>query len=276
MSAAAQTTHATGSRPGRGRTNHHPRQSRARPATRARWPPRATCAGTRRAGPDRHRAAAAGTLAVRPRPGGRARVTQPLISQHLRVLKAAGVVEGERKGREVLYSLVDDHLAHIVGTPSPTSRRTRDGDDRPDDAAGGHRAVHRRAARHPPTRQRAAVTAALLDRLDDFRSAQEIHEELRRAGEGIGLTTVYRTCRPLPTAARSTCCCGSRPARPSTGAARPSTTTITSCCAGAAPPSRSRVRRWSPGPSRSPRSTASPRCRTPSRSSASAERCSAG
>ena len=41
-------------------------------------------------------------------------VTQPLISQHLRVLKAAGVVHGERKGREVVYSLVDDHLAHIV------------------------------------------------------------------------------------------------------------------------------------------------------------------
>jgi ArsR family transcriptional regulator, zinc-responsive transcriptional repressor len=41
-------------------------------------------------------------------------VTQPLISQHLRVLKAAGVVRGERTGREVLYRLVDDHLAHIV------------------------------------------------------------------------------------------------------------------------------------------------------------------
>ncbi|OZC85514.1 transcriptional regulator [Rhodococcus sp. 06-418-1B] len=41
-------------------------------------------------------------------------VTQPLISQHLRVLKAAGVVQGERNGREVLYRLVDDHLAHIV------------------------------------------------------------------------------------------------------------------------------------------------------------------
>ncbi len=41
-------------------------------------------------------------------------VTQPLISQHLRVLKAAGVVHGERSGREVLYRLVDDHLAHIV------------------------------------------------------------------------------------------------------------------------------------------------------------------
>jgi len=41
-------------------------------------------------------------------------VSQPLISQHLRVLKAAGVVRGERNGREVLYKLVDDHLAHIV------------------------------------------------------------------------------------------------------------------------------------------------------------------
>ena len=41
-------------------------------------------------------------------------VTQPLISQHLRVLKAAGVVRGERNGREVLYRLVDDHLSHIV------------------------------------------------------------------------------------------------------------------------------------------------------------------
>ena len=38
-------------------------------------------------------------------------VTQPLISQHLRVLKSAGVVHGERQGREVVYSLVDDHLA---------------------------------------------------------------------------------------------------------------------------------------------------------------------
>jgi ArsR family transcriptional regulator len=41
-------------------------------------------------------------------------VTQPLISQHLRVLKAAGVVRGDRRGREVVYRLVDDHLSHIV------------------------------------------------------------------------------------------------------------------------------------------------------------------
>lgn len=39
---------------------------------------------------------------------------QPLVSQHLRILKAAGVVEGERSGREVLYRLVDHHLAEIV------------------------------------------------------------------------------------------------------------------------------------------------------------------
>lgn len=41
-------------------------------------------------------------------------VTQPLVSQHLRILKTAGVVRGERHGREVVYRLVDSHLAHIV------------------------------------------------------------------------------------------------------------------------------------------------------------------
>jgi ArsR family transcriptional regulator len=41
-------------------------------------------------------------------------VTQPLISQHLRVLKSVGIVYGERHGREVVYRLVDEHLAHIV------------------------------------------------------------------------------------------------------------------------------------------------------------------
>ncbi len=41
-------------------------------------------------------------------------VPQPLISQHLRILKGAGVVAGERAGREVLYRLADHHLAHIV------------------------------------------------------------------------------------------------------------------------------------------------------------------
>ena len=49
------------------------------------------------------------------------------------------------------------------------------------------------------TRQRAAITA-LLESLDDFRSAQEIHDELRRRGESIGLTTVYRTLQSMSAA----------------------------------------------------------------------------
>ena len=41
-------------------------------------------------------------------------VPQPLVSQHLRILKSAGVVAGERSGREVMYHLVDEHLVDIV------------------------------------------------------------------------------------------------------------------------------------------------------------------
>jgi Fur family transcriptional regulator, ferric uptake regulator len=46
------------------------------------------------------------------------------------------------------------------------------------------------------TRQRTAV-AELLEQVSDFRSAQELHEELRKRGQGIGLTTVYRTLQSL-------------------------------------------------------------------------------
>ncbi|WP_137144607.1 Fur family transcriptional regulator [Mycolicibacterium sp. CR10] len=46
------------------------------------------------------------------------------------------------------------------------------------------------------TRQRAAISA-LLENLEDFRSAQDLHDELRRRGEGIGLTTVYRTLQHM-------------------------------------------------------------------------------
>jgi len=38
---------------------------------------------------------------------------QPLVSQHLRVLRAARVVTAHRTGRTVTYSLVDDHVAHV-------------------------------------------------------------------------------------------------------------------------------------------------------------------
>lgn len=45
---------------------------------------------------------------------GSLELSQPLVSQHLRVLKDAGVVRGHRNGREIMYELIDDHLAHIV------------------------------------------------------------------------------------------------------------------------------------------------------------------
>ena len=46
------------------------------------------------------------------------------------------------------------------------------------------------------TRQRTAVDGILADR-DDFRTAQEIYEDLRRQGERVGLTTVYRTLQAM-------------------------------------------------------------------------------
>jgi len=41
-------------------------------------------------------------------------VPQPLVSQHLRVLRGAGLVFTRRRGREIIYELSDKHVAHIV------------------------------------------------------------------------------------------------------------------------------------------------------------------
>ena len=40
--------------------------------------------------------------------------SQPLISQHLRVLRAAKLIRVQTYGRERVYSLTDEHVAHIV------------------------------------------------------------------------------------------------------------------------------------------------------------------
>ncbi|MGN0064410.1 MAG: Fur family transcriptional regulator [Nocardioides sp.] len=47
-----------------------------------------------------------------------------------------------------------------------------------------------------PTRQRLAVAAALAS-VDDFRSAQEIHDLIAQQGDQVGLATVYRTLQRL-------------------------------------------------------------------------------
>lgn len=46
------------------------------------------------------------------------------------------------------------------------------------------------------TRQRTAVVNVLAD-INDFRSAQQIHDELTFRGDAVGLTTVYRTLQTL-------------------------------------------------------------------------------
>ena len=41
-------------------------------------------------------------------------VSQPLVSQHLRILRGARLVATERRGKEIVYTLVDEHVHHIV------------------------------------------------------------------------------------------------------------------------------------------------------------------
>lgn len=53
-------------------------------------------------------------------------VSQPLMSQHLRILRGAGLVQTRRRGREVVYELTDVHAAHIVrDAVAHASERTR-------------------------------------------------------------------------------------------------------------------------------------------------------
>ncbi|QNP68606.1 helix-turn-helix transcriptional regulator [Streptomyces roseirectus] len=41
-------------------------------------------------------------------------VSQPLVSQHLRVLRNSRIVTTQRQAREIQYFLTDEHVAHIV------------------------------------------------------------------------------------------------------------------------------------------------------------------
>jgi DNA-binding transcriptional ArsR family regulator len=46
---------------------------------------------------------------------GRTGASPSLVSHHLRLLRAARLVRGERRGRQVFYGAADDHVRHIVG-----------------------------------------------------------------------------------------------------------------------------------------------------------------
>ena len=52
---------------------------------------------------------------------------QPLVSQHLRVLRSANLVAAQRQGTEMNYSLADAHIAQLVAdaTAHAKERRTQ-------------------------------------------------------------------------------------------------------------------------------------------------------
>ncbi|MCI2956665.1 metalloregulator ArsR/SmtB family transcription factor [Agromyces atrinae] len=41
-------------------------------------------------------------------------LSQPLVSQHLRTLRQAGLVTASRAGKEVTYQLADHHVTHVI------------------------------------------------------------------------------------------------------------------------------------------------------------------
>jgi ArsR family transcriptional regulator len=55
-------------------------------------------------------------------------VSQPLLSQHLKVLRDAGLVTTTRRGTEITYELADTHVGHIV---NDTIRHSQEEHPRP-------------------------------------------------------------------------------------------------------------------------------------------------
>lgn len=65
-------------------------------------------------------------------------MSQPLVSQHLVVLKRAGLVTAERRGREVLHHLSDDHVVHVIDDAVAHVQETDHGGDHAISHAGDH------------------------------------------------------------------------------------------------------------------------------------------
>jgi DNA-binding transcriptional ArsR family regulator len=41
-------------------------------------------------------------------------LSQPLVSQHLRLLRSMDLVAVNRSGRDAVYTLTDEHVAHVI------------------------------------------------------------------------------------------------------------------------------------------------------------------
>jgi ArsR family transcriptional regulator len=42
------------------------------------------------------------------------KLPQPIVSQHLAILKRKGIIKGERRGKEVVYSVIDPRVKGII------------------------------------------------------------------------------------------------------------------------------------------------------------------
>lgn len=51
-------------------------------------------------------------------------LSQPLVSQHLRILRSNRLVHAQRSGREMIYSLSNDHVADLVDAASHVVERS--------------------------------------------------------------------------------------------------------------------------------------------------------
>ena len=68
-------------------------------------------------------------------------VSQPLVSQHLRVLRASGMVRSRRNGREMIYTIKDAGVPALVASAGRQARETPGGGGRPAAAPPALRAV---------------------------------------------------------------------------------------------------------------------------------------
>ena len=88
--------------------------------------------------------------------------SQPLISQHLRVLKRAGLVESRRSGREVSYRLVSLDTIEIIESAARLGEKVNQRQEQQDDLAARRRSRRGREA-NPPVSGASVSKAAIVD-----------------------------------------------------------------------------------------------------------------
>jgi DNA-binding transcriptional ArsR family regulator len=65
------------------------------------------------------------------------RMSQPLVSQHLRTLRQSDLVTATRNGREVTYAVADQHVAQVIGQALAHVQEPVTAEDAADDDLSG-------------------------------------------------------------------------------------------------------------------------------------------